>query len=49
MIRMKEAADRYKDQLALPELRRIRGDRYPDLATGEDPFGDFDIENGADD
>lgn len=49
VIRMKEAADRYKDQLALPELRRIRGDRYPDLATGEDPFGDFDIENGADD
>lgn len=48
VIRMKEAADRYKDHLALPELRRLRGDRYPQLATNQDPFGDFDIEDGAD-
>lgn len=48
VIRMKEAADRHKDHLALPELRRLRGDRYPQLATNDDPFGDFDIEDGAD-
>lgn len=47
VIRMKEAADRYKDHLALPELRRLRGDRYPELRTDQDPFGDFDIEDGA--
>lgn len=48
VIRMKEAADRYKDHLALPELRRLRTDRYPELATDEDPFGDFNIEDGVD-
>jgi hypothetical protein len=48
VIRMKEAADRNKDHLALPELRRLRGDRYPEIATSEDPFGDFNIEDGAD-
>ncbi len=48
VIRMKEAADRYKDHLALPELRRLRGDRIPDLTVGDDPFTDFDIENGTD-
>ena len=48
VIRMKEAADRYKDHLALPELRRLRGDRDPNLATDRDPFGGFDIEDGAD-
>ncbi len=48
VIRMKEAADRYKDHLALPELRRLRNDRYPELATDEDPFGDFNIEDGVD-
>lgn len=47
IIRMKEAADRYKDHLALPELRRLRGDRYPELGTDQDPFGDFDIEAGT--
>ena len=30
VIRMKEAADRVKDHLALPELRRLRGDRNPE-------------------
>ena len=49
VIRMKEAADRHKDHLALPELRRLRGDRDPHLATEVDPFGGFDIEYGADD
>jgi predicted nucleotidyltransferase len=48
LIRMKEAADRYKDHLALPELRRLRGDAHPERATQDDPFGDFDIEDGAD-
>jgi hypothetical protein len=47
VIRMKEAADRHKDHLALPELRRLRGDRHPELTTGADPFGDFDIEDGV--
>jgi hypothetical protein len=47
IIRMKEAADRYKDHLALPELRRHRADRYPELGTDQDPFGDFDSEAGA--
>jgi hypothetical protein len=48
IIRMKGAADRYKDQLALPELRRLRGDPHPEQATESDPFGAFDIEDGAD-
>lgn len=47
LIRMKEAADRFKDHLALPELRRLRGDAHPDRATQPDPFH-FDIEYGAD-
>jgi hypothetical protein len=46
IILMKEAADRFKDHLALPELRRLRGDVHPDRAT-EDPF-EFDLEDGAD-
>jgi predicted nucleotidyltransferase len=48
LIRMKEAAGRHKDHLALPELRRLRGDANPQQPTGYDPFGDFDIEDGAD-
>ena len=48
LILMKEAADRYKDHLALSELRRIRGDRYPNENTGYDPFGEFNIEDGVD-
>ncbi len=48
LIRMKEAADRHKDHLALPELRRLRGDAHPDQPTGYDPFGEFDIEDGVD-
>ena len=48
VIRMKEAADRYKDHQALPELRRLRGDAYPEQPTGFDPFGEFDIEDGTD-
>jgi hypothetical protein len=47
IIRLKEAADRWKDHLALPELRRLRGDDHPDLAAVTDPF-EFDIEDGAD-
>lgn len=47
IIRMKEAADRWKDHLALPELRRLRGDAHPDRAQVADPF-EFDIEDGAD-
>ena len=47
IIRMKEAADRWKDHLALPELRRLRGDAHPDRAAVTDPF-EFDIEDGAD-
>jgi hypothetical protein len=45
---MKEAADRRKDHLALPELRRLRRDRYPELGARDDPF-EFNIEDGADD
>jgi predicted nucleotidyltransferase len=48
VIRMKEAADRRKDHEALPELRRLRGDPYPELGSNDDPFA-FDIEAGADD
>jgi hypothetical protein len=47
LIRMKEAADRFKDHLALPELRRLRGDSRPDRVTIVDPF-EFDIEAGID-
>ena len=42
IIRMKEAADRVKDHRALPELRRIPGDRHPDRSVDEDPFEGFD-------
>jgi hypothetical protein len=49
VIRMKEAADRNKDHLALPELRRLRGDRYPNENSDYDPFGEFNIEVGTDD
>jgi hypothetical protein len=48
VIRMKEATDRFKDHQALPELRRLRGDRHPDRARAHDPFADFDIEYGSD-
>ena len=44
VIRMKEAADRWKDHQALPELRRLRGDPQPDFPRGFDPFKDFPIE-----
>jgi hypothetical protein len=44
---MKEAADRFKDQQALPELRRLRGDQHPDQPRDHDPFADFDIEYGS--
>ena len=44
VIRMKEAADRVKDHLALPELRRLRGDRYPERSRDVDPFANYDIE-----
>ena len=49
VIRMKEAADRHKDHLALPELRRLRGDAHPERPADFDPFADFDIEDGTDD
>jgi hypothetical protein len=44
VIRMKEAADRWKDHQALPELRRLRGDPHPEFPRGFDPFKDFPIE-----
>lgn len=47
LIRMKEAADRFKDHRALPELRRLRGDSHPERSQIDDPFG-FDIENEVD-
>ena len=46
IIRMKEAADRFKDHLALPELRRLQGDCHPNRPA-PDPF-EFDIEDGVD-
>lgn len=48
IIRMKEAADRVKDHLALPELRRLRGDAHPERSQAIDPFEDFNIEDGLD-
>jgi hypothetical protein len=38
VIRMKEAADRVKDHLALPELRRLRGHAHPERSRDIDPF-----------
>lgn len=49
VIRMKEAADRFKDQLALPELRRLRGDPHPERPRDYDPFADFDASDDLDD
>ena len=49
VIRMKEAADRLKDHLALPELRRLRGDAHPERQRDEDLFAEFNIEEGLDD
>jgi hypothetical protein len=49
LIRMKEAADRWKDHVALPELRRLRGDIHPELPRGFDPFEHFPIEADEDD
>lgn len=49
IIRMKEAADRVKDQEALPELRRLRGDSHPERPRDVDPFADFDNDEGTDD
>ena len=43
VIRMKEAADRVKDHLALSELRRLRGDRNPERSRDVDPFADYNI------
>lgn len=45
VIRMKEAADRVKDHLALPELRRLRGDAHPERSRDVDPFEDYEIDN----
>ena len=45
VIRMKEAADRVKDHLALPELRRLRGDRNPERSRDVDPFAEYDIDD----
>lgn len=49
VIRMKEAADRFKDQQALPELRRLRGDPHPERPRGYDPFADFESYDDPDD
>jgi hypothetical protein len=48
VIRMKEAADRVKDHRALPELRRLRGDRHPERSRDVDPFADFEIDEDLD-
>lgn len=48
VIRMKEAADRVKDHLALPELRRLRGDRHPDRSRDVDPFEQYPIDDDLD-
>ncbi len=45
VIRMKEAADRFKDHQALPELRRLRGDPHPERSREVDPFADFDLDD----
>jgi hypothetical protein len=45
VIRMKEAADRVKDHLALPELRRLRGDAHPERSREVDPFEDYPIDD----
>lgn len=45
VIRMKEAADRVKDHLALPELRRLRGDAHPERSRHIDPFPDFKLDD----
>ena len=42
---MKEAADRIKDHLALPELRRLRGDAHPERSRDIDPFEDYPIDD----
>ena len=44
VIRMKEATYRGKDHLAMPELRRLRGDLNPERSRDVDPFADYDIE-----
>ena len=48
VIRMKEAADRIKDHLALPELRRLRGDVHPERSRDVDPFEQFGIDDDLD-
>jgi hypothetical protein len=45
VIRMKEAADRVKDHLVLPELRRLRGDAHPERSRDVDPFEDFPFDD----
>lgn len=48
VIRMKEAADRVKDHLALPELRRLRNDAHPDRPRDADPFEHDPIDDDLD-
>jgi hypothetical protein len=48
VIQMKEAADRVKDHLALPELRRIRGDAHPERPRHVDPFEQYPIDDDLD-
>jgi hypothetical protein len=48
VIRMKEAADRVKDHLALPELRQLRGDAHSDRPRDIDPFEHYPIDDELD-
>ena len=48
VIRMKEAADRHKDHLALPELRRLRRDAHPERSLDTELFQEFDDDDWDD-
>jgi hypothetical protein len=48
VIRMKEAADRVKDHLALSELRRLRGDAHPERSRDVDPFPGLGLDDDLD-
>ena len=49
VIRMKEATGRQKDHIALPELRRLRGDPHPERSRDDDPFEGFELDEDHDD
>ena len=49
VIRMKEATGRQKDHLALPELRRLRGNPHPERSRDDDPFEGYELDEDYDD